>query len=115
MSVTDIAVLNNLLFQVFVAGAVLGLIVSGLLKNILNLWAYRFERPKRIKTQDDFLYFFNGKYYSIEQRNKLIEERRKKFKDIPYWQNTTDKIFFIITFFIGVVFVYYLYLLDLFS
>ncbi len=57
MSVTDIAVLNNLLFQVFVVGAVLGLIVSGFFKNLLNVWAYRFKRPKRIKIQDGFLYF----------------------------------------------------------
>lgn len=82
MSVTDIAVLNNLLFQVFVVGAVLGLIVSGFFKNLLNVWAYRFERPKRIKTQDGFLYFFKGKYYQLEQRNKLIEEHRKEFKHL---------------------------------
>ncbi|EOH6112524.1 MULTISPECIES: hypothetical protein [Acinetobacter] len=80
MSVTDISVLNTLLFHVFVAGAVLGLFLSGLFKHILNMWAYRFERPKRIKTQDGFLYFFNGKYYPIEQRNKLIEEHRKKIR-----------------------------------
>ncbi|MFW1923097.1 hypothetical protein [Acinetobacter geminorum] len=77
MSVTDIAVLNNLLFQVFVVGAVLGLIVSGFFKNLLNVWAYRFNRPKRIKIQDGYLYFFKGKYYQLEQRNKLIEEHRK--------------------------------------
>lgn len=80
MTVADIAVLNTLLFQVFVAGAILGLVVSGFFKNILNAWIYRFERPKRIKTQEGFLYFFKGKYYSIEQRTKLIEEHRKKIR-----------------------------------
>lgn len=80
MSVTDIAVLNTLLFQVFVAGAVLGLIVAGFFKHILNVWIHRFERPKRIKTETGFLYFFKGKYYELEQRNKLLEEHRKKIR-----------------------------------
>ncbi|MBN6512112.1 hypothetical protein [Acinetobacter pittii] len=80
ISVTDIAVLNTLLFHVFVAGAVLGLIVSGVFKHVFNGLLYRFERPKRIKTQDGFLYFFNGKYYPLEQRNTLIEEHRKKIR-----------------------------------
>ncbi|WP_447500677.1 hypothetical protein [Acinetobacter oleivorans] len=83
MSFTDTAVLQTVLFHVFVAGAVLGLFVSGLIKNILNLWTYRFEKPKRIRTETGFLYFFKGKYYPIEQRNKLIEEHRKKFKHLP--------------------------------
>ncbi|HFX6249140.1 TPA: hypothetical protein ACIFCU_003805 [Acinetobacter baumannii] len=83
MSLSDTAVLQSVLFHVFVAGAFLGLIVSGLFKHILNAFAYRFERPKRIKTETGFLYFFKGKYYSIEQRNKLLEEHRKRFKHIP--------------------------------
>jgi len=80
MSVTDIAVLHTLLFHVFVAGAILGLIVAGFFKNILNVWIHRFERPKRIKTETGFLYFFKGKYYELEQRNKLLEEHRKKIR-----------------------------------
>lgn len=83
ISVSDIAALHTLVITVFVAGAALGLFVSGLFGKILNILAYRFERPKRIKTQDGFLYFFNGKYYPIEQRNKLLEERRKRFKHLP--------------------------------
>ncbi|MDA3543877.1 MULTISPECIES: hypothetical protein [Acinetobacter] len=82
MSLGDIAVLNTFAFNVFVAGAVLGLFVSGLFKNILNFWAYRFERPKRIRTESGYLYLFKGKYYPIEQRNKLIEQQRKKFKHL---------------------------------
>lgn len=80
MSFTDTAVLQTVLFHVFVAGVVLGLIVAGFFKNILNIWIHRFERPKRIKTETGFLYFFKGKYYSLEQRNKLIEEHRKKIR-----------------------------------
>ncbi|MFV5377907.1 hypothetical protein [Acinetobacter pittii] len=82
MSFSDTAVLQTVLFHVFVAGVVLGLFVSGLLKNILNSFIYRFERPKRIKTQDGFLYFFKGRYYPLEQRNALLEEHRKKFKHL---------------------------------
>ncbi|MDA3581851.1 hypothetical protein MJ049_06105 [Acinetobacter baumannii] len=58
------------------------LIVSGFFKTLLNSLIYRFERPKRIKTQDGFLYFFKGKYYPLEYRNKLIDEHRKKFKHL---------------------------------
>lgn len=83
MSFTDTAVLQTFLFHVFVAGAILGFIVSGFFKNLLNSLIYRFERPKRIKTETGFLYFFKGKYYPIEQRNKLIEEHRKRFKHLP--------------------------------
>ncbi|GAA5565851.1 hypothetical protein [Acinetobacter seifertii] len=83
MSVSDIAALHTLVITVFVAGAALGLFVSGLIGKILNMLSYRFERPKRIKTETGFLYLFKGKYYSIEQRNKLLVEHRKRFKHLP--------------------------------
>ncbi|MFH3574546.1 hypothetical protein WAI05_19575, partial [Acinetobacter baumannii] len=82
MSLSDTAILQTVLFDVFVVGVVLGLIVSGFFKTLLNSLIYRFERPKRIKTQDGFLYFFKGKYYPLEYRNKLIDEHRKKFKHL---------------------------------
>lgn len=82
MSVGDISALHMLVLHVFVAGAFLGLILSGLFKHILNAFAYRFERPKRIKTETGFLYLFKGKYYSLEQRNKLLVEHRKRFKHL---------------------------------
>ncbi|MGQ0914068.1 hypothetical protein ACT40M_12195 [Acinetobacter baumannii] len=80
MSLSDIATLNTFVFNVFVAGAILGFIVSGFFTNVLNTLSYRFERPKRIRTETGYLYLFKGKYYPIEQRNKLVEENRKKIR-----------------------------------
>ncbi|WP_192955673.1 hypothetical protein [Acinetobacter baumannii] len=82
MSLADISALHNLVIHIFVAGAILGFILSGFFKTLLNMWAYRFERPKRIKTDTGFLYFWRGKYYPLEQRNKFIEEHRKKFEHL---------------------------------
>lgn len=84
MSLQDVTVLNTFVFNIFVVGVILGLFVSGLFSNILNVLSYRFERPKRIRTETGYLYLFKGKYYPIEQRNKLIEESRKRFKHLSH-------------------------------
>ncbi|MEQ1102677.1 hypothetical protein AC056_18240 [Acinetobacter genomosp. 33YU] len=82
MSLSDVTVLNTFVFNIFVAGAILGFITSGFFSNVLNVLSYRFERPKRIRTETGYLYLFKGKYYPIEQRNKLIEESRKRYKHL---------------------------------
>ncbi|MBR7748995.1 hypothetical protein KC093_02235 [Acinetobacter nosocomialis] len=82
MSLSDVTVLNTFVFNIFVVGVILGFVVSGFFTNVLNTLSYRFERPKRIRTETGYLYLFKGKYYPIEQRNKLIEESRKRYKHL---------------------------------
>ncbi|EXE91401.1 MULTISPECIES: hypothetical protein [Acinetobacter calcoaceticus/baumannii complex] len=84
MSLQDVTVLNTFVFNIFVVGVILGFVVSGLFSNVLNTLSYRFERPKRIRTETGYLYLFKGKYYPIEQRNKLLEESRKRFKHLSH-------------------------------
>lgn len=84
MSLQDVTVLNTFVFNIFVVGVILGFVVSGLFSNVLNTLSYRFERPKKIRTETGYLYLFKGKYYPIEQRNKLIEESRKRFKHLSH-------------------------------
>ena len=74
-------------------GIILGLLLSGSLKNILNILAYRFERPKRIRFRNmngrherkdnfEYLYLYKNEYYTLEQRDFLLKERLKNIKSV---------------------------------
>ena len=74
-------------------GVILGLILGGVFKTLSNIIANRFERPRRIrfgnlngrherKDNFEYLYLYNGSYYTLEQRDFLIKEKMKNFKQL---------------------------------
>lgn len=86
-------------------GVILGLTLSGFFKHFMNVLTHRFERPRRIrfgnlngrherKDNFEYLYLYNGSYYTLEHRDFLQKERLKKFKEIKYPINF-DFIFFL--------------------
>lgn len=73
------------------SGVILGLILGGSFKFALNIFANRFERPRRIKFRHlqgreerkdnfEYLYLYRGDYYTLEQRDFLQKEHFKKIK-----------------------------------
>ena len=96
-------------------GVILGLIISGFLKHFLNVLTHRFERPRRIKftylndseKQDkaQYLYLYNGSYYTLEHRDFLQKERLKKLK----YPINFDFIFFLFVCFSLIVSVIYVF------
>lgn len=86
----SISALNDLYFW---SGLVIGLFVARFFHTILNLIANRFERPRRIKYRNlngreerkdnfEYLYFYKGDYYTLDQRDFLIKERLKNIRKI---------------------------------
>lgn len=87
-------------------GVILGLTLSGFFKHFMNVLTHRFERPRRIKfgnlngrheRKDNFeyLYLYNGSYYTLEQRDFLHKERLNKFKQMKS-PVSFDSIFFLV-------------------
>lgn len=91
-----------------VLGIILGLVISGILKTVLNFLADRFERPQIIKfgnlngklekgTDFENLYFFSGYYYTQDQHEFLVKER---MKDIRSHARISPVVFFPLTLFL---------------
>ena len=97
------------------AGVILGLTLGGFFKHFLNVLVHRFERPRRIKftylndseKQDkaQYLYLYNGSYYTLEHRDFLQKERLKKLK----YPINFDFIFFLFVCFSLIVSVIYVF------
>ena len=97
-------------------GVILGLIISGFFKHFLNVLTHRFERPRRIrfgnlngrherKDNFEYLYLYNGSYYTLEHRDFLQKERLKKLK----YPINFDFIFFLFVCFSLIVSVIYVF------
>lgn len=74
-------------------GVILGLILGGVFKTLSSFLYSHVQRPRRIRfrnlngrheRKDDFeyLYLFKNEYYTLEQRDFLVKERLKKFKQM---------------------------------
>jgi hypothetical protein len=74
-------------------GVILGLILGGVFKTLKSFLDLHLQRPRRIRfgnlngraeRKDDFeyLYLFKNEYYTLEQRDFLVKERLKKFKQM---------------------------------
>lgn len=67
---------------------VVGFIVSGFFKTLLNHIAHRFNRPRRIKYRSlnlknhdfEYLYLFRGRYYEKAQYDFLIKEHKQALR-----------------------------------
>lgn len=79
----------------FWGGLFLGLIIGGFFKTLKRSIDLHVQRPRRIRfgnlngrheRKDDFqyLYLFKNEYYTLEQRDFLVKERLKKFKQMKY-------------------------------
>ena len=75
------------------AGLILGLVISGFFKTLLNFASHRFERPRRIRFRNmngrherndnfEYLYLYKNDYYTLEQRDFLVQERLKHLRSI---------------------------------
>lgn len=106
-------------------GVILGLMISGFFKHFLNVLTHRFERPIRIrfgnlngrherKDNFEYLYLYNGSYYTLEQRDFLHKQRLKKFKQIKS-PLSFDSIFFVVVCFCLMVSLIYFISFELFN
>lgn len=77
----------------FWGGLFLGLIIAGFLKTLKSCLNSHVQRPRRIrfgnlngraerKDNFEYLYLYKNEYYTLEQRDFLIKERLKKFKQM---------------------------------
>ena len=77
----------------FYGGLLLGLLIAGFFKTLNSFLHLHVQRPRRIRfgnlngrveRKDDFeyLYLFKNEYYTLEQRDFLVKERIKKFKQV---------------------------------
>lgn len=74
-------------------GLILGLILGGLFKTLKSFLDLHIQRPRRIRFRNlngreerkdnlEYLYLYKNEYYTLEQRDFLIKERLKKFKQM---------------------------------
>lgn len=79
----------------FWCGLFLGLIIAGFFKTLMRFFNSHVQRPRRIrfgnlngraerKDNFEYLYLFKNEYYTLEQRDFLVKERLKKFKQMKY-------------------------------
>lgn len=77
----------------FYGGLLLGLIIAGFFKSLMSFFYSEVQRPRRIrfanlngraerKDNFEYLYLYKNEYYTLEQRDFLIKERLKKFKQM---------------------------------
>lgn len=81
LSLAETAQLNQLIFIVFVVGVITGAICTGFMKNLIKLISMHFEMPRRIKTNDGYLYRFKRIYMSLDERNELMKKSFSKYRD----------------------------------
>ena len=98
------------------SGVILGLILGGSFKFALNIFANRFERPRRIKFRNlkgreerkdnfEYLYLYRGDYYTLEQRDFLMKEHIKNIKAITPFDIKFFLIFAFLILFMTSVFI----------
>lgn len=78
LTLQDTAALESLLFTVFAVGVFTGAICTGLLRRLSSIFFNEVERPKRIKTQQGFLYRYQGIYITKESRDTQVLAAREK-------------------------------------
>lgn len=117
MTVQELAAFNALNDFYLWGGVLLGLIISGFFKSLLNFASHRFQRPTRIRFRnmngrhergDDFeyLYLFRGEYYTFEHKDFLQKERLKNIKSQT--KINSSFIFLIICFLASILVNFYL-------
>lgn len=83
--------LSPMFIYVFMSGVVFGVFFFGRLVDSIDRLSIRFRRPKRIRFRNlngrherkdnfEYLYLFEGEYYTLEQRDFLVKERLKDIK-----------------------------------
>ncbi|MBO3656710.1 hypothetical protein [Acinetobacter haemolyticus] len=90
--VTDLLnALSPMFIASFIFGIVTGVFFFGRLIDSIDRLGERLRRPKRIRFRNmngrhergdnfEYLYLFNGEYYTLEQRNFLVEQQRFKYR-----------------------------------
>lgn len=77
----------------FYGGLLLGLIIAGFFKTLMSFFYLHIQRPRRIRFRNlngreerkdnfEYLYLYKNEYYTLEQRDFLIKDRLKKFKQM---------------------------------
>ncbi|MHA3890877.1 hypothetical protein [Acinetobacter sp. GXMZU3951] len=98
LTLQDTAALESLLFTVFAVGVFTGAICTGLLKRLSTIFFNEVERPKRIKTQQGFLYRYQGIYITKESRDTQVLAAREKlmnqYRMNPIKRRQTLHLFF---------------------
>lgn len=89
LTITDIAQLQNMTYIIFSVGIIVGLACSHFLKTILGFFDLCYRHPSRIKTNEGYLYRFNGKYVTLQEKNTLIKLAIEKHRAIKKRQNMT--------------------------
>lgn len=87
LTVADAAAFSAVNDFFLVMGIALGFIISGFLKHIFNIFANRFERPRKVKVsinsdRYEYFYLLEGKYYQKQDYKILLEKRRNSSRYI---------------------------------
>lgn len=90
LTLQDTAALETLLFTVFAVGIFTGALCTGFLTRLNRLFFNEIERPKRIKTQQGFLYRYQGMYITKESREMQVLAAREKLMN-EYRMNPIKK------------------------
>ncbi|MFW1951419.1 hypothetical protein [Acinetobacter beijerinckii] len=117
MTVQELAAFNALNDFYLWGGVLLGLIISGFFKSLLNFASHHFERPRRIRFRNmngrqerkdnfEYLYLYKGEYYTLEQRDFLLKERLKNIKSVT--RIDTKFIFLSILFICTLIYCFFL-------
>ncbi|ENX04613.1 hypothetical protein [Acinetobacter courvalinii] len=83
---------NPLFSGVFLLGLFTGVFLFGRLIDSIDRLGERLRRPNRIRFRNmngrqergdnfEYLYLFRGEYYTLEQRNFLVEQQRSKYRN----------------------------------
>lgn len=117
MTVQELAAFNALNDFYLWGGVLLGLIISGFFKSLLNFASHSFQRPTRIRFRNmngrhesgdnfEYLYLFRGEYYTFDQKDFLQKERLKNIKSQT--KINPSFIFLIIVFLLSILVNFYL-------
>lgn len=84
---------NPVFIGIFLLGLLTGVFFFGRLIDSIDRLGERLRRPKRICFRNmngrqergdnsQYLYLFKGEYYTLEQRNFLVEQQRAKYRKL---------------------------------
>lgn len=89
--VAQFAAMNDMSFAF---GIFFGSVITGFFTKLLNIFANRFERPRRVRVhlpdhevgQFEYFYMFKGRYYTLGEYQDLQKTSRKYIVVNPDYQ-----------------------------
>ncbi|MFR9678276.1 hypothetical protein [Acinetobacter sp. SEK570] len=80
LTVSDVSQINQMIFVVFAVGVVTGAICTGFLGTVIRIIDMNFKSPRRIKTNEGYLYRLKNKYVRLEEKQQFHKDILLKHK-----------------------------------